>query len=382
MAAAAELPYTIGVEEEFLLVDAATGRVVLAAPDMLRLLDGEPAVEAEFMRYQIETATAVCAGLGQVRAELGRLRGLLAGAADRVGCLLVATGVMPYDGRSGPSAVTDRPRYRHLAARFPELVGSAGTCGCHVHIGVPSRELGVQVLSRLRPWLPQLLAVSANSPFALGGDTGWASWRHPLWSRWPTARPPEIWASTDEYDTSVHALVAAGDAIDARGVHLYARLSPRYPTVEIRITDVCLSVDEAVLLAGLVRAMVATAVAEFADGRPVPPVRTETITAALNAAAQHGLDGPGIDVFTGEAVPQRQLVENFLAHVRPGLALTGDADTVGRLATDIEVRGTGADRQRALWAGSATAGDFVQALAAASMERISPELVGDGDSRS
>jgi carboxylate-amine ligase len=379
MAAAVELPFTIGVEEEFLLVDAATGRVLPAAPDMLRLLDGEPAVEAEFMRYQIETATAVCAGLGQVRADLGRLRALLAVAADRVGCLPVASGVMPF---AGPSAVTDRPRYRQLAARFPELVASAGTCGCHVHIGVPSRELGIQVLSRLRPWLPQLLAISANSPYALGRDTGWASWRHPLWSQWPTARPPEIWADTDQYDASVRTLVASGAAIDPRGVHLYARLSPRYPTVEIRITDVCLSVDEAVLLAGLVRAMVATAVEEFRDGRPVPPVRTETISAALTAAARHGLDGPGVDVVAGDHVPQRDLVASFLEHLRPGLAVTGDGDTVDRLAAGVAVRGTGADRQRALWAGSATASEFVRGLVAATMERISPELLVDGDIRS
>jgi carboxylate-amine ligase len=144
---------------------------------------------------------------------------------------------------------------------------------------------------------------------------------------------------------------------------------------------VCLSVDEAVLLAGLVRAMVATAVDEVADGRPAAPVRTETIIAALNAAARHGLDGPGIDVFSGDAVPQRDLVERFLTHVRPGLAVTGDGDTVGRLATGVAVRGTGADRQRALRAGSATDAEFAQALAAATMERISPELVGDGDSR-
>jgi carboxylate-amine ligase len=180
----------------------------------------------------------------------------------------------------------------------------------------------------------------------------------------------------------MRTLVAGGAAIDPRGVHLYARLSPRYPTVEIRISDVCLSVDEAVLVAGLARAMVATAVEEFRDGRPVPPVRTETISAALTAAARHGLDGPGVDVVTGDAVPQRDLVASFLEHLRPGLAATGDGDTVDRLATGVAVRGNGADRQRALWAGSATASEFVRGLAAATMERISPELLVDGDIRS
>ena len=219
---------TLGVEEEFFLVDAETGNAVSGAPEMARLLADEPAVTPEFMRYQIETATPVCAGLGQVRAELDRLRRLLVGAADRVGCLLVATGVLPFDTPPTLAAVTDVPRYRDLVDRFPGLLSSASTCGCHVHVGV---------------------------------------------------------------------------------------LSPRYPTVEVRIADVGLSVDDAVLLAGLVRALVATAVEEFREGGPALAVPTATITAALSAAARHGLGGPGIDVFSGAVTAQRQLFQDLLEHL-------------------------------------------------------------------
>ncbi|HEY0497072.1 MAG TPA: glutamate--cysteine ligase [Kutzneria sp.] len=379
--AAAESCYTIGVEEEFLLLDAVTGRAVFGAPDMVRLLENEPAVTPEFMRYQIETATPVCAGLDEVRTELGRLRGLLADAAGSVGCLLVAAGVLPFDAPSGPDAITDQPRYRDLVDRFPTLLTDGGTCGCHVHIGVPSRELGVQVLSRLRPWLPQLLAVSANSPFTFGQDTGWASRRHPMWSQWPTARPPEIWADPMEYDAAVRHLVDSGAAVDPQGVYWHARLSPRYPTVEIRIADVCLSAEDAVLLAGLVRALVATAVEEFREGRPAPAVRTATITAALSAAARHGLDGPGIDVFSGEIVAQQQLFQGLLDHVRPGLAVTGDTDEVDRLAAGVLLGGTGADRQREFHAASATTAEFVAALADATAASRAAELTVEGNGR-
>jgi carboxylate-amine ligase len=368
----------MGVEEEFLLVDAVSGGAVLGAPDMLRLIEDEPAITQEFMRYQIETATPVCAGLGEVRAELGRLRGLLAGAADRVDCVLVAAGVLPFDAPPALAAVTDEPRYREIVKRFPALLSSAGTCGCHVHIGVPSRELGVQVLSRLRPWLPQLLAVSANSPFALGRDTGWDSWRHPMWSRWPTARPPEIWADTGQYDAAVRDLVDSGAAMDARGVYWHARLSPRYPTVEVRIADVCLSADDAALLAGLIRALVATAVEEFREGRPASTVPTVTIVDALSAAARHGLSGPGIDVRSGEVKPQQQLFQDLLDHVRPGLDITGDTDEVERLAAGVVLGGTGAERQRAMRAASTTTGQFVVALADATAESRAPELTVDG----
>lgn len=351
---------TLGVEEEFLLVDPTSGHFAPAAPAVLQLLADEPSVTPEFMRYQIEVATKVCDGLGQVRSELCRLRGLLARAAERVGCRLVAAGALPLGPRPEPSVVSEYPRYRELAQRFTAFVANGGTCGCHVHIGVPSREIGVQVLSRLRLWLPQLLAIGANSPVVFGRDTGWASWRYWMWSRWPTVRTPQIWTDPAHYDASVREQVVRGAAIDPRSVHFHARLSPQYPTVEVRIADVCLSVDTTVLLAGLVRAAVATAIEEFRDGRPVAAVRTEMIEAALAVAARHGVDGPGIDVLAGDVVPQRILVDRLLEHLRPGLLVTGDGDEVHRLAATVLA---GAGRQRTLRAGTATAGDFVAALA-------------------
>jgi len=175
---------TLGVEEEFVLLDPSTGATVLAGPDLVRMLDGEPGVQQELMRFQVETGTRVCTGLDDVGRELIRLRRLAAAAAARLGCRLVASGVAPYR-TPGLAAVTDQPRYQELARRYGPVVADAGTCACHVHVGVPSRDLGVQVLARLRPWLAPLLAVTANSPIADGHDTGWASWRYLLWSRWP-----------------------------------------------------------------------------------------------------------------------------------------------------------------------------------------------------
>ena len=139
----------------------------------------------------------------------------------------------------------------------------------------PSRDLGVQVLARLRPWLAPLLAVTANSPIVGGHDTGWASWRYPIQSRWPTAVPPAVWPDAAAYDTAVRRLIGQGAALDERSVCFLARLSPRYPTVEVRVADVCLDAGTAVLLAGLTRALVATALAEARRGTPAaaPPAR-------------------------------------------------------------------------------------------------------------
>ena len=244
---------TLGVEEEFVLLDPSTGATVLADPDLVRMPDGEPGVQQELMRFQVETGTRVCTGLDEVGRELIRLRRLAAAAAAHLGCRLVASGVAPYR-TPGLAAVTGQPRYRELARGYGRVVAEAGTCGCHVHVGVPSREAGVQVLARLRPWLAPLLAVSANSPIAGGHETGWASWRYPIQARWPTAVPSAAWPDAAAYDTAVRRLIGRGAALDERSVYFPARLSPRYPTVEVRVADVCLDAGTAVLLARLTRA--------------------------------------------------------------------------------------------------------------------------------
>ncbi len=352
---------TLGVEEEFVLLDPSTGAPVLAGPDLVRMLDGEPGVQQELMRFQVEIATRVCTSLEDLGRELVRLRRLVADAAAPLGCCLVASGTPPCP-TPGLAAVTDQPRYRELARRYGPVVADSGTCGCHVHVGVPSRDLGVQVLARLRPWLASLLAVTANSPIADSHDTGWASWRYLLQSRWPTARAPAVWPDAAAYDATVRRLIARGAALDERSVYFFARISPRYPTVEIRVSDVCLDVDTAVLVAGLVRALVATALAEARRGTPVAAASAPRIAAALAAAARHGLAGTIVDPFTGQTVDARTVRSRLLDHVQAALSDRDDTETITRLLHRLDDRGTGADRQRALTATASTP-EFIKALA-------------------
>ena len=363
---------TLGVEEEFVLLDPSTGAAVLAGPELVRMLGGEPGVRQELMRFQVETGTRVCTSLDEVGRELIRLRRLAADAAAQLGCQLVASGVAPYR-TPGLDAITGQPRYQELARRYGPVVADAGTCGCHVHIGVPSRDLGVQVLARLRPWLAPLLAVTANSPIADGHDTGWASWRYAIQSRWPTAVPPAAWPDAAAYDTAVRRLIRRGAALDERSVYFLARLSPRYPTVEVRVADVCLDAGTAVLLAGLTRALVATALAEARRGTPAaaaPPARQ--VAAALAAAARHGLAGAGTDPVTGQAVDAPALRSRLLDHVHPALSDHGDAETITGLLRRLDDRGTGADRQRALFTSAASPPAFIQALARATLSGYEP----------
>ena len=362
---------TLGVEEEFVLLDPSTGATVLAGPELVRMLGGEPGIQQELMRFQVETGTRVCTGLDDLGRELIRLRRLAAAAAARLGCRLVASGVAPYR-TPGLAAVTGQPRYQELARRYAPVVAEAGTCGCHVHVGVPSREAGVQVLARLRPWLAPLLAVSANSPIAGGHQTGWASWRYVIQARWPTAVPPAAWPDAAAYDTAVRRLIAHGAALDERSVYFLARLSPRYPTVEVRVADVCLDAGTAVLLAGLTRALVATALAEARRGTPAPAAPARHVAAALAAAARHGLAGAGVDPVTGQAVDVPALRSRLLDHVYPALSDHGDTETITRLLHRLDQRGTGADRQRALFTSAASTPAFITALARATLSGHQP----------
>ncbi len=362
---------TLGVEEEFVLLDPSTGATVLAGPELVRMLGGEPGVQQELMRFQVETGTRVCTSLDEVGGELIRLRRLAADAAVRLGCRLVASGVAPYR-TPGLDAVTSQPRYQELARRYGPVVADAGTCACHVHVGVPSRDLGVQVLARLRPWLAPLLAVTANSPIAGGHDTGWASWRYVIQSRWPTAVPPAAWPDAAAYDTAVRRLIGRGAALDERSVYFLARLSPRYPTIEVRVADVCLDASTAVLMAGLTRALVATALAEARRGMPAAAPPARQVAAALAAAARHGLAGAGADPVTGQAIDATTLRARLLEHVHPALSDHGDTQTITRLLRRLDDRGTGADRQRALFTSAASTPTFITALARATLSGHEP----------
>ncbi|HET6705044.1 carboxylate-amine ligase, partial [Amycolatopsis sp.] len=246
-------------------------------------------------------------------------------------------------------------------------LAEAGTCACHVHVGIPSPELGVRVLTGLRPWLAPLLAISANSPLARNEDSGWASGRYPLWSRWPTANPPLDWPDAAAYAASVEGAVRRGEALDGNGVYYYARLSPKYPTVEVRIADVGLTAEDAVLLAGLVRALVATILAEARAGVAPRPVRTALVVASLTAAARGGYPGHGIDPFTGQVLPHHVLVGRLLEYVQPALQANGDFATIDRQLAAVQAGETGAARQRALFAEAGSPAALVAQLASATL---------------
>ncbi|WP_189600261.1 carboxylate-amine ligase [Streptomyces lateritius] len=362
-------PVTVGVEEEYLLLDADTLPVPLA--EQVRAAAGlgptveEHELQSELLQVQVEVATPVCSELDEVGGHLLRLRLALGAAAEAQGCRLAACGAPPR--RSAVTApVTEKPRYRAMREQAPQLVAEQLVCGMHVHTAVPSPEVGVAVLNRLRGWLPVLTAMAANSPFWDGQDTGFASWRTVVFGRWPVSGPPPAFRDLADHRERVATLLRSGVISDTGQLYWQARLSERFPTVEVRCTDVQLRADEAVMFAGIVRALVTTAIREDELGTPVPDVPPELAQAANWQAARHGLNGHLIAP-TGERRSAGDLVARMMEHITPALDAAGDTREVASLVHRLLREGTPADRQRQAMAegGLAAVVDFVTAETAA-----------------
>ncbi|MCY0943225.1 glutamate--cysteine ligase [Streptomyces antarcticus] len=348
---------SVGVEEELLLVDARSGEplalsgAVLAAADRsaghLPGRGGAPAhtFEKELQKEQLEFATKPVTEMGELQEEITRWRAEAARHAASAGALVAALGTSPLPVRPSLSAGT---RYEWLSEQLGLTAQEQLTCGCHVHVSVESDEEGVAVLDRIRPWLPVLTAMSANSPFWQGQDSGYGSYRSRVWNRLPSAGPTDTFGSADRYHEQVRAMLDTGVLRDEGMMYFDARLSAAYPTVEVRVADVCLEASTPVLLAALVRGLVETAAREWRDGRPPARIGTGLLRLAAWRASRSGLDGPLIDPGTMRETSPAGAVEALHAHVREALADHGDDERVREGIARLMERGNGARVQREL----------------------------------
>ena len=358
---------TVGVEEEFLLVDPSTGEPV-ACNEQVAAHAAEHGVklQLELTSCQIETTTGVVGGSSDLRAELTRLRRITAEAAEGSGAQLLAVGLPPTVPHEFP--ITDTPRYREIADKFGMIAHEQGICGCHVHVAVASREAAIRVSNRLRPWLPLLLALTANSAVYRAADTGYASWRSVLWARWPSAGPPPHFDSVDEYHAVVRLLRHAGAVLDDGMVYWDVRPSANFPTIEVRVADVPATVGETVLLAALIRACVMTALDDERRGDPIPPLAPHALAAACWKSARDGLDGEAVDLLDShEPAPARALLDRLVDRVRPALEAVGDYELVHDELDRVAEQGNGAMRQRRAFSRRGDVADVIAEVATATL---------------
>lgn len=343
---------SIGIEEEYQLVDPATGCLVPSCKKVMkRIRRGHKPVESEIVHElhlnQIEMASPVCQTLQDARRHLMQTRSVIGKAAIKSGSALVSAASNPMPLPTDDD-VTNKKRYRKMTQRYQQIARDLYIFGCHVHVSMPDRDLGVAVINRCRIWLPLLQSLTGNSPYWDGGDTGYDSFRREMWMQWPMAGPPPALASAEQYDQCVSELVAATAIADATNVYWDIRLPDKVPTIEFRAADAMTNLNHTVAYAGLIRGMVMAAIDDQQSGHPLPRCNDHVLRYAIWFAARYGMSKSSIDVVAGKKVLLANQIDALLDWIGPSLKRCGgdDHDRVTAFVRHAQKHGNGATAQR------------------------------------
>lgn len=339
-------PFTVGIEEEYLLVDRASRDLVREMPQALfadceRALRGQ--VAREFLKSQIEVETQVHTTLRAAGDELKALRETVARLAARYGLAPIAASTHPF-ARWSTQQPTERERYQAIARDLAGVGRHLVICGMHVHIGIDDDELRVDLMNQARYFLPHLLVLSTSSPFAEGEDTGLKCYRLAAYQQLPRTGLPGRFESWEEYRSTVDVLVRNGIIEDASKIWWDLRPSAKFPTLEMRITDVCTKVEDAVCVAALYVSIVRML---YRIRRANQTWRTYPLFLLSEnrwRAQRYGVDGTLFDFGRGELVPFRDLVDELLVLVREDAEALGCWPEVAHARVIVD-RGTSANRQ-------------------------------------
>ncbi|MBR9988642.1 MAG: YbdK family carboxylate-amine ligase [Gemmatimonadetes bacterium] len=361
--------FTIGVEEEYQLVDLASGALRSRASD-LRREDWTGELVAELQETTIEIGTQICADTADAERQLRRLRLQASTVAASHGLAIVAAGVHPFSSWEGH----ERPpieRYKSIEARYGRIARDEHIFGMHVHVAVPEHVDRLHLMNTLRHYLPHMLALSASSAFFEGADTGFASYRTILWRRWPNSGIPPRFESATEFRHYVDTLLDAGVMADPWNLYWSMRPHPKFPTVEFRVTDVCPSLRDALALTAFARALVHAAVTgvitDEAPSHVSASLEQELVRINEWCVARDGLESRVVDTMTGRGHrPVRDAIRTVLDRISRSADELGDLEALAHVERILE-RGNAAERMRALHRGGATLRGLVDWLAAESL---------------
>lgn len=359
--------WTMGVEEEYQIIDPSTQALAADAERLLSSVESPLAasiqVQSEMQCSQVEIATPICYNLAEVRSALVRARQLVINTAAQFNRQIAATGTHPFSHWKN-QLITANERYQKIEQRYQQLAYEQAISGCHVHIGCEDREIALQIINRARLWIAPLLALSANSPFWLQDDTGYDSFRTEIWWRWPMAGPPPFISSLAEYDSLLQMLVKTDSITDSSHLYWDVRISEHFPTIEFRMADVCMTIDEAVMITGLIRALVQTCYEQILQEQPYLNASRDLLRSAQWRAARYGLNAHLVNVQAERLVPAPELIAQMLAFLRPALESSGAWDEVSTLVNTTLLHGNGAARQRTIYRDTGSARAVVDFIVA------------------
>jgi carboxylate-amine ligase len=360
---------SIGIEEEFQIVDAQgqlrshIDTLLTSAQPIL----GEQ-IKPEMMQSVVEVGTRICANVDEARAEIVHLRRTLADLLQPAGLRIVSAGTHPFSHWQ-EQEITEKERYKMLEEELQDVVRSLLIFGLHVHIGIPDRELRIDIMNEARYFLPHLLALSTSSPFWLTRVTGLKSYRSVIWSRFPrTGIPPEF-ASADEFENYVELLIKTHCIDDGKKIWWDLRPHAIYPTLEFRICDAATRVDETICLAALFQAICAKLLKLRRTNLGFRKYQPGLIAENKWRAVRYGIDGNLIDFGKQQEVPLRELALELLDFVDDVVDELGSRQAVGHVRKILE-EGTSADRQLRVYKETGHFHKVVDHLAAETLEGV------------
>jgi glutamate---cysteine ligase / carboxylate-amine ligase len=349
--------YTIGCEEEFFLADARSLRIArrMSTPFLRDCRERMGArLARELLQSQIETNTSVCASIAELGNEMRQLRNQVIAAADTHQLAVVASGTFPtadWDGQVN----TSKARYRRMLEDF-QIIGRRNLlCGLHVHVAPPAGVDRIELMNRALPWLPLFLALSASSPFWRRERSGLMSYRQAAYDEWPRTGIPDHFENEADYAGFVARLTQSGIIENASYLWWTIRPSMRYPTVELRICDMCPRIDDAIALAALFRCLLRMLVRRADLGRSRNSMTRLLIDENRWLAKRHGVRAQLVDIGSGERRPVSSWLQELSALVAEDAAHFGCQDQIASLATIVE-HGSSADQQLAIFQGARDAG--------------------------
>jgi glutamate---cysteine ligase / carboxylate-amine ligase len=342
--------FTIGIEEEYLVVDRETRDLIKRPPpamwDELSEVLGHQ-VTQEFLKAQIEVGTKVSAKLSEARADLARLRRDLSGVVEAYGAAIIASSTHPF-AHWAHQETTEEPRYMRLAADLQQVARQLVICGMHVHVGIEDEHLRIDLMNQVKYMLPHLLALSTSSPFWDGTPTGLLAYRLVIFQNMPRTGLPEEFVSWGEYQRYLGVLVDAGLIEDSSKLWWHIRPSGKYPTLEMRISDVCTRLDDAMTIAAIYQCLLGYLFRLRRNNQKWRTYRSGLIDENIWRAQRYGTDGLLVDFGRGELVPMAALIEELIDLIGEEMH-EFDVVTEVEHARDIVAGGTSAHRQLATY---------------------------------
>jgi len=345
--------FTVGIEEEFQIIDPTTRELCPRVDDILRegsLLSG-PSIKSECHSSMVEISSGICPGIPDVRMKIMRLRKTVSDIAEKHGIRLAAAGTHPFS-KWEEQHIQKAPLFEAMQGTFKDLIRSNLVFGLHVHIGIEDRETAIQAINRLRPHLPLLLALSVNSPFWRGRDAGYKSYRSVLYGRFPRTGIPDYFDSYPDYKEYINILTRTGCLPFPGKIWWDARIHPFYETVEIRICDMPTGIEETISFAALIQALVAQICRDYREGIESVKISTSLIDENRWRAARYGIQGKMVDFESQTEIECREATLRLLEYVSGEARELGTSGELEFIQKEIIDGETGADRQLGIFQNS------------------------------